>query len=49
MTHASLQKWDFDKSAERGERRWRKPIVYDELQYEGDGPSRWGNLSAEGR
>jgi hypothetical protein len=46
VTHASLQKWDFDKSAER-RAAWRMPIIYDELQYEGDGPSRWGNLSAE--
>ncbi len=46
VTHASLQKYDFEKSAER-RAAWRKPIIYDEMQYEGDGPSRWGNLSAE--
>jgi len=46
VTHASLQKYDFEKSAER-RAAWRMPIIYDELQYEGDGPSRWGNLSAE--
>ena len=26
---------------------YRKPIVYDEVKYEGDIPQRWGNLSAE--
>jgi hypothetical protein len=46
VTHASLQKYDFEKSAER-RAAWRMPIIYDEMQYEGDGPSRWGNLSAE--
>ena len=46
VTHASLQKWDFDQSGLR-RAAWRKPIIYDEPQYEGDGPSRWGNLSAE--
>jgi Domain of unknown function (DUF5060)/Protein of unknown function (DUF4038)/Domain of unknown function (DUF5605) len=46
VTHASLQKYDFENSAAR-RAAWRMPIIYDELQYEGDGPSRWGNLSAE--
>jgi len=45
-THASLQSYDFEKSAER-RLAWNKPIVYDEIQYEGDIDSRWGNLSAE--
>jgi hypothetical protein len=45
-THASLQSYDFEKSAERRV-AWNKPIVYDEIQYEGDIPSRWGNLAAE--
>jgi hypothetical protein len=46
VTHASLQKYDFEKSAER-RAAWRMPIIYDELQYEGDVDRRWGNLSAE--
>ncbi len=46
VTHASLQRYDFENSAERC-RSWRKPIVYDEIQYEGDVDRRWGNLSAE--
>ena len=45
-THASLQSYDFEKSEARRE-AWNKPIIYDELQYEGDVERRWGNLSAE--
>lgn len=45
-THASLQSYDFEKSAER-RLAWGKPIIYDEIQYEGDIERRWGNLSAE--
>lgn len=45
-THASLQSYDFEKSTSRRE-AWNKPIIYDEIQYEGDVDRRWGNLSAE--
>lgn len=45
-THASLQEYDFDKSAERLA-AWNKPILYDEIQYEGNVARRWGNLSPE--
>ncbi len=45
-THASLQSYDFEKSSARRD-AWNKPIVYDEIQYEGDVDRRWGNLSAE--
>ncbi len=45
-THASLQEFDFDKSAER-QAAWNKPIIYDEIQYEGNIARRWGNLTAE--
>jgi hypothetical protein len=45
-THASLQSYDFEKSDER-RAAWNKPIVYDEIQYEGDVDRRWGNLSGE--
>jgi hypothetical protein len=45
-THASLQSYDFEKSTER-RAAWNKPIIYDEIQYEGDVERRWGNLSAE--
>jgi hypothetical protein len=46
VTHASLQEYDFEKSAER-RAAWNKPIIYDEIQYEGNIARRWGNLSAE--
>lgn len=26
---------------------WRKPVIFDECKYEGDIPSRWGNLSGD--
>jgi hypothetical protein len=45
-THASLQEYDFEKSAERMA-AWNKPIIYDEIQYEGNIARRWGNLSAD--
>jgi len=45
-THASLQEYDFEKSAERLA-AWNKPILYDEIQYEGNIARRWGNLSPE--
>ncbi len=45
-SHASLQTYDFEKSPERLA-AWNKPIVYDEIQYEGNISRRWGNLSAE--
>jgi Domain of unknown function (DUF5060)/Protein of unknown function (DUF4038)/Domain of unknown function (DUF5605) len=45
-THASLQAYDFEKSPERLE-VWNKPIIYDEIQYEGNISRRWGNLSPE--
>jgi len=46
VTHASLQTFDFD-SGPRWAREWNKPVVYDEVQYEGNIFSRWGNLSGE--
>jgi hypothetical protein len=46
VTHASLQSYDF-ASAPTWLKIWNKPIVYDEVMYEGDLPRRWGNLSGE--
>jgi hypothetical protein len=46
VTHASLQNYDFDKAAE-WRAAWNKPIIYDEIQYEGNIARRWGNLSPE--
>ena len=45
-THASLQAYDFEKSAARLA-AWNKPIIYDEIQYEGNIARRWGNLSPQ--
>jgi len=45
-THASLQEYDFEKSPDRLA-AWNKPIIYDEIQYEGNISRRWGNLSPE--
>ena len=46
VTHASLQTTDF--AAAPGFRSaWKKPVCYDEVQYEGNLNSRWGNLSGD--
>jgi len=45
-THASLQTADF--SAAPGFRSaWKKPVCFDEVQYEGNLNSRWGNLTGD--
>jgi hypothetical protein len=46
VTHASLQTHDFE-SAPEWLKAWRKPIIYDEVMYEGNLDRRWGNLSGE--
>jgi Domain of unknown function (DUF5060)/Protein of unknown function (DUF4038)/Domain of unknown function (DUF5605) len=46
VTHASLQTTDFDRAAE-WLRAWGKPVVFDEVQYEGNLNRRWGNISGE--
>ena len=46
VTHASLQEYDFSKAAEY-RAAWGKPILWDEIQYEGNISRRWGNLSPE--
>jgi hypothetical protein len=46
VTHASLQSYDF-AAAPDWLKAWRKPIVYDEIMYEGNLNRRWGNLSGE--
>lgn len=45
-THASLQEYDFQRSSQR-RAAWNKPIVYDEIQYEGNISARWGNITPE--
>jgi hypothetical protein len=46
VTHASMQTAAFD-SAPNWLTIWGKPILFDEVQYEGNLNSRWGNLSGE--
>ncbi len=46
VTHASLQNSKFDQAQEWLE-AWKKPICFDEVMYEGNLNSRWGNLSGE--
>jgi len=45
-THASLQVYDFDKVSE-WKKAWGKPILFDEVMYEGNIWRRWGNLTGE--
>jgi hypothetical protein len=44
VTHASLQTYDFDRAPE-WRAAWRKPICFDEVQYEGNLNKRWGCVS----
>jgi hypothetical protein len=50
ITHASIQNGsaveDFGRAVLYRD-VYRKPIVFDEVKYEGDIPERWGNISAE--
>jgi hypothetical protein len=46
ITHASIQSARFFQSIEWRE-RYGKPLLFDEMRYEGDVPSGWGNLTAE--
>ncbi len=50
ITHASIQNGSAVEDAGRAELFrdvYRKPVVFDEVKYEGNLPRRWGNLSAE--
>ncbi|MEX2091768.1 MAG: DUF5060 domain-containing protein [Pirellulales bacterium] len=50
LTHASIQNGSAAEEAGRAilfRDVYRKPIVFDEIKYEGNIPHRWGNLSAE--
>jgi len=50
ITHASIQNGAAVESANSAELYrdvYRKPVVYDEVKYEGNIESRWGQLSAE--
>lgn len=49
-THCSLQKVDYYKTAELVEdlrEKWGKPVIMDEIGYEGDLEYEWGSLSAQ--
>jgi uncharacterized protein DUF5060/uncharacterized protein DUF5605/uncharacterized protein DUF4038 len=50
VTHASIQNGSAVTDYGRAELMrdvYQKPIIYDEVKYEGNIPRRWGNLSAE--
>ena len=50
ITHASIQNGSAVEDAARAvllRDAYRKPIVYDEVKYEGNVPKRWGNISAQ--
>ncbi|WP_194774594.1 DUF5060 domain-containing protein [Pararhodonellum marinum] len=46
ITHVSIQSARFYQAIEWRE-RYQKPVLFDEMRYEGDVPSGWGNLTAE--
>lgn len=45
VTHASIQTDEFEKAPE-WLAAWKKPVVFDEVKYEGNLNKRWGNISA---
>lgn len=50
ITHCSIQRQDLYKTAEctnEWRERYRKPVVLDEIAYEGNIQHGWGNISAE--
>jgi hypothetical protein len=46
VTHVSVQSSDLDKTGEWLS-QYRKPVIFDEMKYEGNIPKRWGNISAQ--
>ena len=46
LTHSSIQAAQF-YNIPRWRDKYQKPILFDEMRYEGDVPSGWGNLSGE--
>ena len=46
ITHASLQNSEF-ATASKYIADWRKPVMFDEVMYEGNLNRRWGNISGE--
>lgn len=45
VTHASIQHWDLHR-AQEWRNAYRKPVIDDECQYEGNVPHNWGNIPA---
>ena len=46
VTHGCLQTAKFDQAGKYLQ-DWRKPVLFDEVQYEGNLNRRWGNISGE--
>jgi len=46
VTHVSAQTYFFF-NAIKWRNKYQKPVLYDEMRYEGDVPSRWGKLTAK--
>ena len=46
VTHVSVQSSDLDKAV-LWLNEYKKPVVFDEMKYEGNIPKRWGNISAQ--
>jgi len=46
VTHVSMQTSQF-YNAIKWRNQYRKPLLFDEMRYEGDVPSTWGNMSGE--
>jgi hypothetical protein len=46
VTHVSIQSDDFEKSGE-WLAAYKKPVIFDECQYEGNIRQRWGSISAQ--
>jgi len=46
ITHVCTQTYEF-WNAERWREMYQKPLLFDEMRYEGDVPSGWGNLTGE--
>lgn len=46
IDHVCIQNWNVKRTTE-WRREWGKPVVNDELEYEGDISLAWGNLSAQ--
>ena len=46
ITHSSIQSSQF-YNISRWREKYQKPVLFDEMRYEGDVPSGWGNLTGE--